>query len=97
ETPHRYLRRRRLEAATRLLRGTELPVTSICFRVGFESLGSFISLFRRVVGWPPQAFRRRYVLVPRSIVAAERQIPGCWLRRYGVGPSWVISTPAPQF
>jgi AraC-like DNA-binding protein len=90
ETPHRYLRRRRLEAATRLLRGTELPVTHICFRVGFESLGSFISLFRRVVGQPPLAFRKRYVVVPRSIIAADRQIPGCWLRRYGVGPDWTV-------
>jgi len=98
ETPHRYLRRRRLEAARRLLRGTELPVTDICFRVGFESLGSFISLFRRFVGRPPCAFRRRYVVVPRTVVAADRQIPGCWLRRYGVGPAWPDAlSPTPQF
>ena len=98
ETPHRYLRRRRLEAASRLLRRTELPVTHISLRVGFESLGSFISLFRRMVGRPPRDFRRRYVVVPRSIVAADRQIPGCWLRRYGVGPDWLVAaSPTPQF
>src|SRR5689334_13363802 len=36
ETPHRYLRRRRLEAARRLLLRTDLPVTAVCFHVGFE-------------------------------------------------------------
>lgn len=84
ETPHRYLRRRRLEAARRLLIGTDLPVTAVCFHVGFESLGAFSTLFRRSVGASPNAFRRRYVIVPRGIVPAERLIPCCWLRRYGI-------------
>jgi AraC-like DNA-binding protein len=82
DTPLRYLRRRRLEAAERLLTRTELPVTAVCFRVGFESLGSFSSLFRRHAGLSPIEFRRRYVVVPRTIRAVERLIPGCWLRRY---------------
>jgi AraC-like DNA-binding protein len=85
ETPHRYLRRRRLEAARRLLIGTDLPVTAVCFHVGFESLGTFSTLFRRSLGASPNEFRRRYVVVPRSVVAPERVIPCCWLRRYGVG------------
>ena len=84
DTPLRYLRRRRLEAAERLLVRTDLPVTAVCYRVGFESLGSFSSLFRRHTGLSPNAFRRRYVVVPRTIRAAERLIPGCWLRRYVV-------------
>jgi AraC-like DNA-binding protein len=91
ETPIRYLRRRRLEAAQRLLARTELPVTHICLRVGFESLGSFSSLFRESVGVSPSSFRRRYVAVPRSIIAPERLIPGCWIRRYQF-PS-VVATP----
>lgn len=83
ETPHRYLRRRRLEAAARMLTQTELSVTDVCLRVGFESLGSFSTLFRRFAGDSPIGFRRRFIVVPRSIVAPERLIPCCWLKRYG--------------
>lgn len=72
ETPRAYLTRRRLERAKTLLRMANLSVTEICFLVGFESLGSFSSLFRRVVGATPTAYRRE---------AAERDgvppIPGC--------------------
>jgi AraC-like DNA-binding protein len=84
ETPLRYLRRRRLEAATRLLTHTQIPVTDICFRVGYESLGSFSSLFRRFTGESPAGFRRRWIVVPRHLIAPSRLIPCCWLRRYGV-------------
>lgn len=84
ETPLSYLRRRRVEAAQRLLIRTELPVTAVCLHVGFDSLGSFSSLFRRLTGESPKTFRRRYIVVPRSILAPERLIPCCWLQRYGV-------------
>jgi AraC-like DNA-binding protein len=84
ETPLRYLRRRRLEHARRLLTGTYVPVTSVCLHVGFESLGSFSTLFRRSTGASPAIYRRRYITIPRSVIPAERLIPCCWLRRYGV-------------
>jgi AraC-like DNA-binding protein len=58
ETPRAYLTRRRLERAKTLLRVANLSVTEICFLVGFESLGSFSALFRRVVGQTPTAYRR---------------------------------------
>src|SRR6267143_3913121 len=48
ETPRAYLTRRRLERAKTLLRTANLTVTEVCFAVGFASLGSFSSLFRRV-------------------------------------------------
>lgn len=57
QTPHRFLTAQRLERARRLLLETDLPVTEICFRVGFESLGSFSSLFRKTQGVSPAAFR----------------------------------------
>lgn len=56
-TPHEYLTRYRLDLASRLLRETARSVTDICFDVGFESLGSFSSLFRRHMGVSPRAFR----------------------------------------
>jgi AraC family transcriptional regulator len=58
QTPHQYLTGLRLARAEELLAATDLPVTEICFAVGFESLGSFSTLFRRRVGVSPQAYRR---------------------------------------
>jgi AraC-like DNA-binding protein len=57
QTPMQFLRECRLAAARRLLTATDQPVTSICFAVGFESLGSFSWLFRRRFGLSPRQFR----------------------------------------
>jgi AraC-like DNA-binding protein len=57
ETPHRYAVRRRLERAKRLLAETEMPVTLVCLESGFESLGSFSTLFRKQTGRSPIEFR----------------------------------------
>jgi AraC family transcriptional regulator len=58
QTPHQFLTTKRLERAQKLLLQTELPVTDICLAVGFESLGSFSTLFRRQLGLSPEKFRR---------------------------------------
>ena len=58
QTPHRYLVRKRLERASRALAGTERPVGATCLDCGFESFGSFSSLFRRRYGLSPREFRR---------------------------------------
>lgn len=58
ETPHHYLTVRRLEHAQQLLRQTDLPITDICFAVGFVSLGSFSALFKRRMGCSPLAYRQ---------------------------------------
>jgi len=58
QTPHQFLTAKRLERAQKLLLQTELPVTDICLAVGFESLGSFSTLFRRQLGLSPERFRR---------------------------------------
>lgn len=58
QTPHAYLTQKRLERAQFLLTRTEQPITEICFAVGFESLGSFSSLFQRQVGMSPRAYRK---------------------------------------
>jgi AraC family transcriptional regulator len=55
-TPHQTLTRHRLERAATLL-ATGQPVTDVCLAVGFESLGSFSSLFRRHYGVSPRAYR----------------------------------------
>ena len=79
-TPHQYLIRRRIEKAKELLRSRGLSVTDVCFEVGFQSLGSFSSLFRRCVGHAPINYRKREM-------ESLRKVPGCFLFMYGPKPS----------
>ena len=58
QTPHQYLIQRRIDQAKDLLGASDLPIQDICVEVGFESLGSFSTLFRRVTGLTPGAYRR---------------------------------------
>jgi AraC family transcriptional regulator len=60
ETPHAYRTRRRLERASRILKETDAPVAEVCLDTGFESVGSFSTLFRRRYGASPTEFRRKH-------------------------------------
>ena len=59
QTPHQYLTWKRLRSVENLLLKTEEPITKICLEVGFESLSSFSTLFRRHTGVSPREFRLR--------------------------------------
>ena len=74
ETPRAYLTRRRIERAKDLLRAANLSVTEVCFLVGFESLGSFSSCFKRLTGKSPSGYREAQVRV-----GGPPPIPGCVL------------------
>jgi AraC-like DNA-binding protein len=74
ETPYQYLLSRRLERARHLLRTTEMPVAEICLEVGFTSVGSFTTTFRRHVGVSPTTFRRAHA----GPSAADR-VPLCYV------------------
>ncbi|MCB0111661.1 MAG: helix-turn-helix transcriptional regulator, partial [Caldilineaceae bacterium] len=58
-TPHQYLTEARLLHASHLMRTTELSITTICLAVGFQSIGSFGTLFRRRFGASPAQFRQQ--------------------------------------
>ena len=74
--PHRYLLTRRIERATALLRDTELPITEIAFRTGWESLGTFGRTFREVTGESPSTLRDRL----RAAGEALGRVPACIVR-----------------
>lgn len=57
QTPHQYLVRQRIARAKELLRSSDLSITEVCAAVGFESLGSFSTLFRKAAGVSPRAYR----------------------------------------
>src|SRR5262252_8836490 len=80
-TPHQYLIQRRIAKAKELLRLRSLSVTDVCFEVGFESLGSFSSLFRKCVGDPPSGYRQR----ERESL---KKIPGCFLMMFASCQNW---------
>jgi AraC-like DNA-binding protein len=80
KTPHQYLVERRIERAKELLTSADLRVTDVCLEVGFQSLGSFSSLFHKSVGHPPLTYREK----SRETKAAKRQVPGCFLVMYGL-------------
>lgn len=74
QTPHQYLTEQRIARAKELLRSSDMPVNEICFTVGFESLGSFSSLFRRVTGLSPSAYRK---YAPKPASSQPMYIPLC--------------------
>ena len=84
ETPHEFLTRLRLDRAKELLTVSGRPVTEICFDVGFSSLGSFSTLFRRQVGLSPAEYRRQvrgWITVPGRHPWAF--VPYCFAEHFG--------------
>lgn len=74
--PHRYLLSRRIERAQAMLRETDLSVTEIALRTGWESIGTFGRTFRQITGTNPVQRRSD------SCAAKDRvqRIPACVLR-----------------
>ena len=81
QTPHQYLTQRRIQRAKELLTSSRMTVTDVCFEVGFQSLGSFSSLFHKCVGRPPIAYRAR-VFIHRT--QPHQRVPFCFLVMYGI-------------
>lgn len=87
-TPHQYLTRKRIQQAQRLLATTDLPITEVCFAVGFQSLGSFSNLYRRQTGYTPSEHRVRLQEQQRRL---EQAAPACFLFMHGASEQFSIS------
>jgi AraC-like DNA-binding protein len=74
ESPYSYLMTRRIERAMAMLRGSDLPVTDVCFAVGFSSLGTFSTRFTELVGMSPSAYRR-------AASADPDRLPACVVKK----------------
>jgi AraC-like DNA-binding protein len=84
QTPHDFLTRLRIDRAKTLLAGDHLPVTEVCYAVGYESLGSFSSRFRRLVGRSPSEYQRELSkLFPVPGLRIYRLVPACFLQHWG--------------
>jgi AraC-like DNA-binding protein len=85
-TPRQYLTRVRIEEAKRRLARDEASITQACLDVGFASLGSFSTLFRRHTGTSPRTWLRDVrVVVPVAEAWPLLYVPSCFLSRFA-GP-----------
>jgi AraC family transcriptional regulator len=62
ETPHRFVLRRHLERARRLLEAGELPLAHIAVACGFADQSSFTRAFKRLLGLTPRAYQREWAI-----------------------------------
>jgi AraC family transcriptional regulator len=60
ETPYQYITRNRINKAFDLILKTEMPITEVCFEVGFNSLSSFSWLVKQKYGMSPEQMRDSY-------------------------------------
>lgn len=58
QSPYQYLIQLRLDRAKLLLRTTDYPSSEITRLVGFESLSSFVRLFKTCVGMTPSQYKK---------------------------------------
>ncbi len=81
-TPHRYLMQRRVAVAKEMLIINKFNVTEVCYEVGFESLGSFSLLFKRLTGKPPLAYRAGlFRPVPPALIWPRILVPFCLIEK----------------
>jgi AraC-like DNA-binding protein len=57
--PMQYLAQWRMQLASRMMRESQASVLSIALRIGYDSEAAFGRAFKRLVGMPPAAWRRK--------------------------------------
>jgi AraC-like DNA-binding protein len=83
KTPHHYLTAVRIGKAQLLLQN-DASVTETCFAVGFESLSSFVGLFKRLTGISPSIYRQQQQQRKNAISATPLNfIPNCFAAKNG--------------
>ena len=61
-TPHQYLIRQRMKSARHRLATTVAPIKAISVDVGYANTENFCRAFKRHVGIPAAAYRRKYMI-----------------------------------
>ena len=72
EPPGRYLARRRVLRAQKLLRGSLIPLCEIALACGMSDQPHFSKVFRRIVGLSPGVWRRMFAEDIESVFALTR-------------------------
>lgn len=58
-TPRVYLRDLRMTKAKSLLK-QGMPITQVCFSVGYESTTTFSSIFKKCIGLSPKSYQKQH-------------------------------------
>lgn len=59
-SPYAYLTKQRIVHAKRLLKSSDLPITTIAFDCGFNSSSQFTNIFKKHVGVLPKEYRSKH-------------------------------------
>lgn len=70
----RYIRRRKLGAAARLLRENDAGISDIAFGLGFEDISTFYRCFRREFGLSPGEYRKRWINPSDLIISQGKEL-----------------------
>lgn len=84
KTPYEMIAELRLRKAKEMLERDHLSVTEVCFSLGYRSLGSFSTWFRKRTGLSPLEYRRqlqRIWVIP--LAPFRRVVPSCFVARFG--------------
>jgi AraC-like DNA-binding protein len=86
KTPHQYITYKRIEEAKAMLAKEGISISDVCNHIGYESLGSFSSLFRKQNGCSPQYYRKIAWLKKKlEKEQPKRFIPHCFFEQYKMG------------
>ncbi|HYV94002.1 MAG TPA: AraC family transcriptional regulator [Chitinophagales bacterium] len=78
-TPHQYLTLVRVQRAKELLKNKNTTASQACFDVGFESITSFTSLFKRHTGSTPASFQKLQLqLLDDARTEPLKFVPNCF-------------------
>jgi len=79
KTPYNYLKTVRLTKAAELLKSSQRSIQDVCFSVGYTSLSSFSSLFKKEYSISPQKFQALHMERAKLIKSKPlNYIPGCF-------------------
>jgi len=82
-TPHQYMTFVRIEEAKQMLM-SPVPVSDVCYGVGFDSISSFTGLFKRMVGKTPSAFQEEQLKRKEEITEKPLKfVPNCFAEKSG--------------
>jgi AraC-like DNA-binding protein len=78
-TPHQYIISKRVKSAKSKLENSDDSITSICFSVGFNSVGSFCNLFKKTTLQTPLEYRATVKELNGNRNSFPlKNIPGCY-------------------
>lgn len=83
KSPHQYLIEVRLSSAKKILK-EDYSVKDVCYKVGFESVPSFITLFKKREKITPNEYLKKNRHIEEEKTAAPLSfIPNCFVENFG--------------